>query len=204
MKTLALLLLAAVAASAGLALGQTSALPNEFKSGPDRILSPDGSSAVTLVHKALPGVNPNLEHFTLELSTGGKVVQRCPTYGYLIGAKWSPDNKYVAVNNRRGNAGDYVWVFSVADGKVLKAPNDEMSLVFADRAARKFPDVSTDDLDKDVTVATRWTKSGEVELQSCLPFKNLDDYVILRRALYRPVGPDLVQVTEKFEKVRWP
>jgi hypothetical protein len=204
MKMLGFLLLTSLTSISALLLSQTSALLPEFESAPDKILSPDGRSTVTLLHKALPGQDPNLEPFTLELSTDGRVVRRCSTSGYLIGVKWSPGNKYVAVNNRQGNSGDYVWVFSVADGQLLKAPKDAMELVFADRAARKFSNVSVDDLDKSVTVAAQWTKSGDLELQTRLAFKHLGDFVILRRAEYRPRGSDLVQVSEKFEKVRWP
>jgi hypothetical protein len=36
----------------------------------------------------------------------GEIIAQLPTFGYLLNAFWSPDNQYVAVNNRQGNAGD--------------------------------------------------------------------------------------------------
>ena len=37
---------------------------------------------------------------------------------------WSPEGRYVAVVNRRANSGDYLWVFSLGDGRTVKKPVD--------------------------------------------------------------------------------
>ncbi len=44
--------------------------------------------------------------------------------GYLLNAFFSPDNAYVAINNRRANACDYLWVISLRNGKAIKMPDD--------------------------------------------------------------------------------
>jgi hypothetical protein len=61
---------------------------------------------------------------TLRVSAGGKILAEFPTMGYLLDVLFSPDNAYVAVNNRRANAGDYLWVMSLRDGKPIKMPDD--------------------------------------------------------------------------------
>jgi lipoprotein NlpI len=66
----------------------------------------------------------DVDHRELIVSSKTRVLAQFPTFGYLMGAFWSPDNKYVAINNRRANAGDYLWVISLSDGAALKMPDD--------------------------------------------------------------------------------
>ena len=87
---------------------------------PARINSPDGNTAVRIQQKAMPGTDGVTDFFTLEILQKDKVVARVPTEGYLISAYWSTDGRLLAVNNRRGNSGDYLWVFSLPDGTCLK------------------------------------------------------------------------------------
>jgi len=72
----------------------------------------------------MPGTDPNTEFFTLEILRDGKRIVQAPTYGYLHGVHWNKDSSLVAINNRRGNAGDYIWVFSLPDGSCIKKPED--------------------------------------------------------------------------------
>ena len=60
----------------------------------------------------------------LELRSGSKVIANYPTTGYLLEVHWSPNLRFVAVNNRRANSGDYLWVLSLKDGAVVKRPDD--------------------------------------------------------------------------------
>src|SRR5260370_21111358 len=66
----------------------------------------------------------DLDNRDLIVSSKARVLAQFPTFGYLMDAFWSPDNKYVAINNRRANAGDYLWVISLSDGAALKMPDD--------------------------------------------------------------------------------
>ena len=62
--------------------------------------------------------------FTIAVRNGKQYVAKYPTEGYLIDAFWSPDGRYVAVDNRRANSGDYLWVFRLRDGHAIKMPVD--------------------------------------------------------------------------------
>jgi hypothetical protein len=65
---------------------------------PPKILrSPDGAYAVRMVDKPAPGADPVMDFFTLEVLRGDTTIARVPTYGYLVGAHWSPDGTMVAV-----------------------------------------------------------------------------------------------------------
>jgi hypothetical protein len=61
---------------------------------------------------------------TLRVSAGSKTLAQFPTMGYLMDVFFSPDSAHVAINNRRANAGDYLWVLSLRDGKAIKMPDD--------------------------------------------------------------------------------
>ena len=126
---------------------------------PKRISSPDGKYAVEIVEKALPG-SDSLDQFTLIVSGNGKTLAEVPTFGYLIAAHWSSDGKYVAVNNRRGNAGDYVWVFDLNSGKVLKQPDDkngeDWEKAAADAVHKELPSANEDTLVRDWVTAQGW------------------------------------------------
>ena len=126
---------------------------------PQKLASPDGKYSVEIVHQALPGAD-SLEEFTLMLSRGDKTVAKVPTFGFLTAAHWSADGKYVAVNNRRGNSGDYIWVFDLQSGKALKRPDDKYGEAW-DKAAAKavreeLPSASEDTLVRSWLTAKGW------------------------------------------------
>ncbi|HJT79876.1 MAG TPA: hypothetical protein VJ719_01660 [Chthoniobacterales bacterium] len=126
---------------------------------PKRISSPDGKFAVEIVDEALPGTD-SLDEFTLIVSANGKTLSKVPTYGYLIAAHWSGDGKHVAINNRRGNSGDYVWVFDLNSGKAVKQPDDRNGEAWqkaaADAVHKEFPSANEDTLIRDWVTAQGW------------------------------------------------
>src|SRR5260370_708491 len=83
------------------------------------LCSVDHKYCVKIVAKA-----PDSDHRKLIVSSKARVLAQFPTFGYLMDAFWSPNNKYVAISNRRANAGDYLWVISLTDGAALKMPDD--------------------------------------------------------------------------------
>ena len=123
--------------------------------------------------------------------------------GYLLDAIWNPNNRYVAVNNRRSSAGDYLWIFSAPDGKVLKAPNDSLGEVFARRAAVKFPELKSADFDRFTNVAKRWINSSELEVETRIVF-HAPSVVITRHAVYQITEGKLNLKSEHFEKTLSP
>jgi hypothetical protein len=133
---------------------------------PKKLESPDGKFTVEIADKALPG-SDSLEDFTLILSSGGKPVAQVPTFGFLIAAHWSDDGKYVAVNNRRGNSGDYVWVFDLHSGKALKKPDDTFGEAWQKAAAQavraELAAANEDTLVRDWVTAQGW-KGGQLNV----------------------------------------
>ena len=126
---------------------------------PEKFTSPDGKYLVQMVQKAMPG-SDSLDDFTLVVALKGKIVIKVPTYGYLIAAHWSPDGKYVAVNNRRGNSGDYLWVFDLRSGKAVKQPDDKNGESWEKAAAaavhKEWASADEDTLVRDWVTAQGW------------------------------------------------
>lgn len=133
---------------------------------PKKISSPDGKFAVEIVDQALPGTD-SLDEFTLIVSQEEKPLTKVPTFGYLIAAHWSDDGRYVAVNNRRGNSGDYVWVFDLKTGKALKQPDDNNGENWQKAAAqavhKDLPSANEDTLIRDWVTAQGW-RGGQLQI----------------------------------------
>lgn len=102
----------------GSAAGKQSSAQTEWKPSTE-LCSVDHKYCVKIVAKA-----QDSDHRELIVSSKTRVLAQFPTFGYLMDAFWSPDNKYVAINNRRANAGDYLWIISLSDGAALKMPDD--------------------------------------------------------------------------------
>ncbi len=135
---------------------------------PARITSPDGDSSVSILQKAMPGTDGVTDFFTLEVAQAGKVVARVATEGYLISAHWSPDGRQLAVNNRRGNSGDYLWVFALPDGACLKKADDDLGgrwLATATKQIEAADKTATADfVSRSWLTATGWSASGKLQL----------------------------------------
>jgi hypothetical protein len=166
---------------------------------PVEIMAPDRRSAVKIEHRALPGSDPVEGFFTLVLEVHGRTVRESSTMGYLLYAIWNPNSRYVAVNNRRSSAGDYLWIFSLPDSKVLKAPNDSLGEVFARRAVVKFPELKSADFDRFTNVAKRWINSSELEVETRIVFHG-PSVLITRHAVYQIADGKLNLKSEHFEK----
>ena len=125
---------------------------------------------------------------TLRVSAGGKTLAEFPTMGYVLDVLFSPDNAYVAINNRRANAGDYLWVISLRDGKAIKMPDDvaeeagkkDLGKITGDHWADQSrpevialcPTCTCDDLQHSFLFSTGWTSSGELKVVEELEFSN--------------------------------
>lgn len=156
---------------------------------PARITSPDGSSSVRIVPMAMPNTDDPLDVFTLEISQGDKVVARAPTMGYLIAAHWSPDGRHVAVNNRRGNQGDYLWVFSLPDGAAIKRADDALGQRWLGVALAEIEDrvkeANADGLIRSWTTADGWSPTGELLLNVRARYRGPGTFDFTAPAIFR-------------------
>ncbi len=109
-----------------------AAEPDPHSSRPEKMCTPDHSYCIAIVQKKLRQ-SPESEDAQLLVEKHGKAIAHYPTYGFLSDVYWSPDRKYVAVNNRRANGGDYLWVIAMAHGTPLKMPRD-----LADALGKKY------------------------------------------------------------------
>jgi hypothetical protein len=141
---------------------------------PSEISSPDGAYSVRILNTALPGSDPNRGFYTLELLRRGTVLSKHATEGYLLEAFWTSDGKFVAVNNRRGSSGDYLWIFRLSDGKALKEPNDSETPSFVSRVQAKFHDLSNDTFNRRYTLARGWETSKHLRVRTSLQFFKVD------------------------------
>jgi tetratricopeptide (TPR) repeat protein len=128
------------------------------------------------------------DHRTLTVSSKARVLAQFPTFGYLMAAFWSPDNKYVAINNRRANAGDYLWVISLSDGAALKIPDDlasetgkkNLGHINGDdpwgktvrEVTTRFTECAHDRLDHQFLFAQGWKGASELVVLEELQFSN--------------------------------
>ena len=156
---------------------------NNESGPPSQACSSDSKYCVRIKPKA-----GQPDECTLRVSAGGKVLANFPTMGYLLGVFFSPDNAYVAINNRRANSGDYLWVISLRDGKAIKMPDDvaeesgkkdQGKIAGAHWSDQSRPDVialcptcTSDDLRHSFLFSTGWTSSGELKVVEELEFSN--------------------------------
>jgi len=148
---------------------------------PSQVCSSDGTYCV---HMKPTAGHP--DECTLLVSAGGKTLATFPTMGYLLDVFFSPDNAHVAINNRRANAGDYLWVISLRDGKAIKMPDDvaeeagkkDLGTIAGDHwSDQSWPEViavcptcTNDDLRHSFLFSTGWTPSGELKVVEELEF----------------------------------
>jgi hypothetical protein len=168
---------------------------------PSQLFSPDKTFRVEIITTALPNSDPYEEFYTIVLSRQGNVISKFPTEGYLLNALWSPNGKYVAVNNRRGSSGDYLWVFRLADGKAVKLPDDDAAEAIVRQVSTKFPQFSIDSFNRRYTLARRWNSRSDLEVRTELQFFNLNNAVIRVDELDRVEGDRLVAVSQTIKEV---
>src|SRR5438105_15958612 len=127
------LLLLSIADARG-AGNQSSQKANE-PGPPAEVCSRDNKYCVHMI--PTPG---HPDECTLRISASGTTMAEFPTMGYLLDVFFSPDDAHVAINNRRANAGDYLSVISLPEGRALKAPDD----VAADLGKRELGKIKRD------------------------------------------------------------
>jgi hypothetical protein len=116
------------------------------------------------------------------ISKDGKPIAKCPTYGYLQNVFWSSTGEYVAINNRRADSGDYLWVFSLPSGECIKQPDDLVGRFLEALALKAFHSMDAGANDttfiRDNLVGTGWKKGNDFEVQVTA------EYYIIRGKAY--------------------
>jgi hypothetical protein len=164
------------------AAGKESSAQTEWKPSTE-LRSADHEYCVKIVARA-----QDLDHRELIVSSKTRVLTQFPTFGYLMDAFWSPDNEYVAINNRRANAGDYLWVISLSGGVALKMPDDlaseigkkNLSHINGDdpwgkterEVTTRFTECAHDRLDHKFLFAQGWKSASELLVLEELQFSN--------------------------------
>jgi hypothetical protein len=172
---------------------------------PAKICSTDKSYCIAIAEKSLSEKSangrieseyPESEDRTLVVSAKDKIVAEYPTYGYLLSAFWSPDGKYVAINNRRANAGDYLWVISLPDGKAIKVPDDlapkpererleKRAETVQAQITKRFSQCTADELDKSWLEATGWKDAATLAVRESFKFiPNNKTFYVVATELY--------------------
>lgn len=156
--------------------------------------------SVRMLPVAQPNSDPQSGLFTLAVDKKKLALSHRPTEGYIIDVFWSPGERYVAVDNRRANSGDYVWVFSLPRGSVIKAPDESCGDAAVDRALEAFPGLQAEDFAKCWNFATGWQGPMELEIRTKLVFFGRNEATIARTATYRVEGGRLIRRKEQFDR----
>jgi hypothetical protein len=61
----------------------------------------------------------------LIVKKGDEVLFKEEAEGWLLDIQWSPQGGYLAIDERRGNSGDYLWILDIRNRRVLKRPEDK-------------------------------------------------------------------------------
>lgn len=165
---------------------------------PSELTSPNGRYTVEIIDHQLPHADSVVGNLTLVLFRREHAILKTPTTGYLIDALWSSDGKYVAINNRRGNSGDYVWVFSLPDGRAVKKPDDESISFSLSKITKIYSDCNEGTFDRDLTIAKAWRSGNELEVETRWRFYKTA--LIVRRAVYKISGNKVALVQEQVSK----
>lgn len=104
----------------------------------------------------------------LLVKEGGEHLFELPSIGRLLDVHWSPTGRFLAVNERRGNSGDYLWILDLHRQVVLKKPGDGLwmqmesySIALLEREARRLwgPEVQGN---KSWGAAVQWDAGGNL------------------------------------------
>ena len=183
---------------------------------PEELYSPHQRYSVRILHSALPGADPYGGFFTIAVRSGQQYIAKYPTIGYLLDAFWSSDERYVAVDNRRANSGDYLWVFRLSDGRTIRMPVDAVpghpedayekyAENLVQRVTRKFPELTYGGFRKLFTFAKGWTNSGDLLVKTNFAFRNLpEDQIAILLQTFKISDDKLVLMDEKADKAPWP
>ena len=176
----------------------------------DELKSPDRRYSVKILRQEdSPSIL--LDDCSIAIYRGDQCIKKFPTFGYLLEAFWSPDGKYVAVNNRRANSGDYVWVFRLHDGKAMAKPIDfkgspddayeQYINQVTKRTATVYPEVASHDVYRLFREAQGWTKSEVLQVKSDVRFWHVEGRRFANFETYSVKDGRLILLSRKINQV---
>jgi hypothetical protein len=103
-----------------------------------------------------------------------KIVATLSTIGYIQDVFWSSNGKYVAINNRNAESGDYLWVVSLVDGVVIKKPFDQIPM---HDITEQHPKYSEFNLYKQWIFARGWDSNNNLLIREDDFYENMPTYL---------------------------
>jgi hypothetical protein len=182
-----------------LALAQALQAQDDHSTLSKELCSPDQNSCVKI---APAESRKGSDDKNLIVTSNGRTLGQYSTFGYLLHAFWSP--QYVAVNNRRANTGDYLWVISLADGGTLKVPEvdaqgDSWEATMQQITAR-WPDLAKDGNYKAWLQTRGWKSAAELNVVETVQFRTLRAWVEVQK-IYSVNDGKVVLTGQTFERL---
>jgi hypothetical protein len=182
-----------------LALAQALQAQDDHSTLSKELCSPDQNSCVKI---APAESRKDSDDKNLIVTSNGRTLGQYPTFGYLLHAFWSP--QYVAINNRRANTGDYLWVISLPDGGTLKVPEvdaqgDSWEATMQQITAR-WPDLARDKNYKAWLQTRGWKSAAELNVVETVQFRTLRAWVEVHK-IYSVNDGKVVLTGQTFERL---
>jgi len=155
-------------------------LPIHAQQTQSEFTAPSGQHSIKLIPASTESEPDRGE---LKLCAGQKILASYTVIGYITEVFWSPEDKYVALENRWANGGDYVWVFHLNDGAVVKRPDELQSdpqvayglNALIQRIKQKLPEYKKGGFYKRTTHFVSWKSASDFELESIVGFTHVGD-----------------------------
>ena len=135
--------------------------------------SPHGEFAINYLPVAKANMTPDCTAY-LVLERKGKEIARFPTIGEIQEVFWSPDGRYVAINNRRGESGDYLWVVATESGVVIHKPDDDLPIK---DETKQFPEYAHLELHKEWIMPKGWKPNNSLWVRVDDIYSHSDEYL---------------------------
>ena len=134
--------------------------------------------------------------YKLHIRKGNKTITTYTFSGAMMSAYWSPNFRYVVINNHDGHFGWWLWIISLSDGAVITRdgpchdPNYDRYSEVHDYGPDIFSIMEKQiaRLDKNykkynlregyLSIAYGWTENGDLKMFYEFPFDDLKDSII--------------------------
>ena len=147
---------------------------------PDKHVAPDGRHSVEVVPHDPSGNSSDFDA-TLIVRAGETVLARYLAQDLaIVNDLWSPDGKFVAVEQHTVGGVDRVWVLRLSDGKALKKPETLKPVTgqplysedaLAARVHHQFPELDPAAVFKSGAYLKDWTTENKLIIRAVITFR---------------------------------